>query len=58
VAAVPPQPSPRDDVIYTEVTEKLLRWVGDTPFATVSINQLEALIERPRVRRRPEHVKG
>lgn len=44
--------------IYTEVTEKLLRWVGDTPFATVSINQLEALIERPRVRRRPEHVKG
>jgi integrase len=44
--------------IYTDVIQKLLVWIGDTPLAAVSTTSLEDFIERPRVRRRPEHVRG
>ena len=30
--------------IYTEVIEKLLRWIGDAPLATVTVNALEAFV--------------
>jgi site-specific recombinase XerD len=44
--------------IYTDVIQKLLLWIGDTPLAAASTTTLEDFIERPRVRRRPEHVRG
>jgi integrase/recombinase XerC len=44
--------------VYTDVLSKLLTWIGGTPLAAVSTRSLEEFIERPRVRRRPEHVRG
>ena len=44
--------------IYTDVVQKFLRWIGDTPLAAVPIGTVEAFIERPRLRRRPEHARG
>lgn len=44
--------------IYTDVVQKYLRWIGDTPLAAVPIGTVEAFIERPRLRRRPEHARG
>lgn len=41
--------------IYTDVLNKLLSWIGDTPLATVSPRMLEGFIDRPRARRRPGH---
>ncbi len=44
--------------IYTDVLSKLLAWIGETPIAAVSTSTLEAFLDRPRKRRRPEHVRG
>lgn len=44
--------------IYTDVVQKFLGWIGDTPLAAVPIQTVEAFIERPRLRRRPEHARG
>jgi integrase/recombinase XerD len=42
-------------VAYTDVLNKLLVWLGETPLATASTRQLEGFVERPRARRRPGH---
>ena len=44
--------------IYTDVVQKFLQWIGDTPLAAVPIGTVEAFIERPRLRRRPDHARG
>ncbi len=45
-------------VVYTDVLNKLLAWIGDTPLAVVSTTTLERFVERPRARRRPAHARG
>src|SRR5690606_20264616 len=50
--------SPETMVAYTRVLEKLLLWLGDTPLERVSLPTLERFVERPRQRRRPEHLRG
>lgn len=44
--------------IYTDVLNKFLAWIGDSPLTTVSTRTMEEFIDRPRLRRRPEHARG
>ena len=38
--------------IYTQVLQKLLDWIDDTPLGAAHISALESFVDRPRLRRR------
>src|SRR4051794_34340764 len=43
---------------YHDCLSKFLGWMGDTPLAAASVAKLEGFVDRPRVRRRPDHPPG